>query len=61
MSLFKKHGSETPRDPEQEKLSEMVAAARGIVVRDKHQREASIGAVYAELTAPSRFTSPSAP
>ncbi|MCM2344309.1 MAG: hypothetical protein NDJ24_07090 [Alphaproteobacteria bacterium] len=61
MSLFKKPVSDAPRDPEQEKLSEMVAAARGIVVRDDYQREASIGAVYAELTAPSRFTSPSGP
>lgn len=61
MSFFKKPATEAPRDPEHEKLSEMILAARGIVIRNEEQREASIGAVYAELTRSSRAFSPSSP
>ncbi|QQG35551.1 MAG: hypothetical protein HYS17_08460 [Micavibrio aeruginosavorus] len=58
MSLFKKPATEPPRDPEHEKLSEMILAARGIVIRSEEQRKASIGAVYAELTRSSHVPSP---
>lgn len=43
-------GPEASVNPEDLKLAEMIAAARGIVVRDDGQREASIAAVCKEIS-----------